>query len=133
DRITRNKSSVAESMLSSGYYSNQFETGLSNGMLSPFLGGPRDMWENSLFGGAYALANVTAAERPKYGALDLMRHSDGPSPRFGSCYFLLKPAVSTRATFTYMDSHRNPDERGTLNIFEPILAALMEECFERHY
>lgn len=133
DRISRNGYAVAESLLNSGCYLGQFETGISNGLLSPTSGGPRDLWENSLFGGAYASTNATAPERPKYGALDLMRHSDGPSPRFGSCYFLLKPAVSARATFTYLDSHRNPDERGTLRTFEPILAALMLECFERNY
>jgi hypothetical protein len=30
-----------------------------------------------------------------------------------------------------MDSHRNPAEKGTLNYFEPIFAALMTESFER--
>jgi hypothetical protein len=29
---------------------------------------------------------VLAHERPKYGSLELIRHPDGPAPRFGSCY-----------------------------------------------
>ncbi|MGQ7111171.1 DUF3626 domain-containing protein, partial [Escherichia sp. TWPC-MK] len=32
-------------------------------------------------------------------------HPDGPAPRFGSCYFLLSPKVSSRSTYTYLDSH----------------------------
>jgi hypothetical protein len=60
-----------------------------------------------LFGGAYHCDDATNAQRPKYGALDLMRHPDGPAPRFGSCYFLLKPAVAARCTFTYLDSHKS--------------------------
>ena len=32
-----------------------------------------------------------------------------------------------------MDSHRDPIEKGTLNVFEPVFAALMTECFERRF
>ncbi len=58
---------------------------------------------------------------------------DGPCPRFGSCYFLLKPEVLRRSTFSYMDSHRNPPEKGTLDAFDDILAALLAESFERDF
>ena len=116
-----------------GIYKNQFESKLSNGKLSPYLGGPRDIWENKIFGGAFSSGETAFSDRPKYGALDLMRHSDGPAPRFGSCYFILHQSVSLRSTFTYLDSHRNPEERGTLAVFEDIMAGLMMECFERHY
>jgi hypothetical protein len=68
-------------------------------------------------------------ERPKYGALDLMLHADGPAPRFGSCYFLLKPEVGRRCTFTYLDSHQDPRQRGTLEELDDVLAALLEEIF----
>ena len=133
DRLDEEGKTVAKSLFETGLYKNQFETKLSNGMLSPYIGGPRDIWENNMFGKAYSSCDMPASERPKYGALDLMRHADGPCPRFGSCYFLLKPEVSRRSTFTYLDSSRDPREKGTLDIFEDILAGLLAECFEREY
>ena len=69
-------------------------------------------------------------QRPKYGALDLFRHADGPSPRFGSCYFVLKPALTQSATFTYLDSYKTPDERGTIKVFDVILMSLLRDCLE---
>lgn len=133
DRLDQHHTSVAEALLSCGLYKNQFETGLSNGKLSPLRGSSRDSWEQKLFGDAYASSEIAVEERPRYGALDLMRHPDGPAPRFGSCYFLLKPRLTQRSTFTYLDSHRNPAERGTINVFEDLMAALLLECFERQY
>ena len=96
-------------------------------------GGERDLWEQKIFGGAYTFDSATVSERPKYGALDLMLHPDGPAPRFGSCYFLLKPAVSQRCTFTYLDSHYDPAEKGTYEEFDDILAALLTEVFTRDF
>lgn len=133
DRLNLQMQSVAESLLESGLYKSQFETLLSNGKVAPQAGGERDRWEKQLFGGAYDFATSSASQRPKYGALNLMLHPDGPSPRFGSCYFLLRPAVSWRCTFTYLDSHRNPAEKGALEEFDDIMAALLEEVFERDY
>src|SRR5262249_43944873 len=115
DRPDARERTVAESLLECGVYKNQFETLLSNGHVAPFVGGPRDLWEQEMFGGAYQRGGVDAAHRPKYGALDLMRHADGPSPRFGSCYLLLAPAAAQRATFTYLDSHEVPADKGTLD------------------
>lgn len=43
-----------------------------------------------------------------------MLHPDGPAPRFGSCYFLLSPKVSSRSTYTYLDSHQDPKEKGLM-------------------
>lgn len=85
---------VAEALLEQGMYKSQFETLISNGSVSAYPGGERDLWEKRIFGGAYHLNGSTNSERPKYGALDLMLHPDGPAPRFGSCYFLLSPKVS---------------------------------------
>ncbi len=130
DRLDPVRRSVAGALLEDGLYQSQFVTRLSNGKLSPDPGGPRDIWENRLFGGAYG-PGTERAERPKYGALALMGHADGPSPRFGSCFFLLKPAVSQRCTFTYMDSNDLPDERGTLAVFDGVFCGLLIECFER--
>jgi hypothetical protein len=133
DRLTPNFQSVAEGLLESGLYKSQFETFLSNGKVAPQAGGERDQWEKLLFGGAYNLDSSASSQRPKYGALNLMLHPDGPSPRFGSCYFLLSPTVSWRSTFTYLDSHNNPAEKGTYEEFDLIIAALLEEVFERDY
>lgn len=121
--------SVAESLQASGVYKSQFETLMSNGSVSAHPGGDRDLWEQRLFGGSYHCDGATNAQRPKYGALDLMRHPDGPAPRFGSCYFLLKPAVAARCTFTYLDSHRDPKEQGTFAEFDDVMAALLEDIF----
>jgi hypothetical protein len=133
DRLDAEFRTVAEGLLQSGLYKNQFETLISNGSVSAFPGGLRDRWEERLYGGAYQLEGVGPAHRPKYGALDLLRHPDGPSPRFGSCYFLLSPEVSSRATFTYLDSHQEPPEKGTYEEFDDIVAALFAEAFSRDF
>ncbi|KAL6850747.1 hypothetical protein ACO1O0_007872 [Amphichorda felina] len=127
---------VAERLLQDGVYRNQFETGISNGLVSVTPGGPRDSWEMSLFSGAYhgdTSGSLAAAERPKYGALDLTCHPDGPAPRFGSCYLVLKPHVSRRTTFTFGGSQSDPKVFGTVDEFDAILAALMEEVFTRDF
>lgn len=139
DRPSRSGHTVVEALLEDGIYRNQFETGISNGLVATQLGGPRDDWERSLFNGAYHGSSVTDSKenvfdpalRPKYGALDLVRNSDGPAPRFGSCYFLLRPEVSSRSTFTYGGSQAAPKDVGTVDEFDAILAALLEECFTR--
>ncbi len=120
---------VAAALLAEGVYRSQFETHISNGGVSAYPGGARQRWEDAIFGGAYEEATTSAGERPKYGALDVMLHPDGPSPRFGSCYFLLAPSVSHRCTFTYLDSHENPDEKGTYAAFDDIMAALLDDVF----
>jgi len=58
---------VASGLLEDGIYKSQFETGISNGLVSA-PGGPRDEWERTLLNGAYS--GVEATHRPKYGALD---------------------------------------------------------------
>ncbi|KAL7907361.1 hypothetical protein GGI35DRAFT_86873 [Trichoderma velutinum] len=139
DRPSRSGRTIVESLLKDGTYRNQFETGISNGLVATQLGDARDEWERSLFSGAYhdngnsdTVAHAfDPTLRPKYGALDLMRNSDGPAPRFGSCYFLLRSEVSSRSTFTFGGSQAIPKERGTADEFDAILAALLEECFAR--
>ena len=131
DRLDSSMKSVAEALFEQGIYKSQFETLLSNGSVSAYPGGERDLWEQRIFGGAYQLEGVTNDQRPKYGALNLMLHPDGPAPRFGSCYFLLSPKVSSRSTYTYLDSHQDPKEKGTYEEFDMILAALLEETFVR--
>jgi hypothetical protein len=133
DRLDPEMKTVAEALLGQGIYKSQFETLLSSGSVSAHPGGERDLWEKQLYGGAYHRAGASIAERPRYGALELLRHADGPSPRFGSCYFILKPEVSQRCTFTYRDSADSPNEKGTLEEFDDILAALLAEVFTRNF
>jgi len=133
DRIARSGKTVVEGLLQEGLYKNQFETHVSNGGLHPTPGGARAVWEDILFGGAFSRHGGELSERPVYGALYLVPQADGPCPRYGSCYFLLKPEVSKRCTFTYMDSHRNPAVKGTMQVFEPLMQALFVESFERKF
>lgn len=133
DRPGPTMKSVAKALLEQGIYKSQFETLLSNGSVSAYPGGERDLWEKRMFGGAYQIEGSTNSERPKYGALNLMLHPDGPAPRFGSCYFLLSPEVSHRCTYTYLDSHQDPMEKGTYEEFDDILAALMKDAFTRDF
>ena len=129
DRIGNKPTTVAEALLEEGIYRNQFETGISAGGLSAFPGGPRDTWERTLFGGAYHTEDVTGSERPKYGALELVRYSDGPIPRFGSCYLVLHPSVTRRTSFTFAGSEdpRAAEQLGTIDRMENVMAALFAE------
>ncbi|MEF2965161.1 DUF3626 domain-containing protein [Paenibacillus sp. M1] len=131
DRPVSNGLNIADLLLEQGEYKSQFETFISNGSVSAYPGGLRDNWEKKLFGGAYQEEGTTGRERPKYGALNLMLHADGPAPRFGSCYLLLSPSVSRRSTYTYLDSNEDTKEKGTYAEFDLIMAALMKETFIR--
>lgn len=125
DRLLPDGKTVAEGLLLDGRYRSQFETRVTNGSATAFAGGDRDTWEQRLFGGAYG-ASVSPAERPKYGALNLMGHPDGASPRFGSCHLRLRPGVSRRCTFSFGDSYTEPGCVGSAALFAPLLAALVE-------
>jgi hypothetical protein len=117
DRVRKDGCSVAEGLLRDGRYRNQFETQVTNGSRTAFAGGDRDRWEQQLFGGAYHAADTRDDERPKYGGLNVMRHADGASPRFGSCYLVLRPEVTERCTLTWGDSHEGPADVGTIDRF----------------
>ncbi|WP_161977614.1 DUF3626 domain-containing protein [Dictyobacter kobayashii] len=127
DRLLTEGRSVIAALYEEGIYRSQFETKISNGGLTAFAGGDRDKWEETMLGGAYQAPGVTEAERPKYGGLNLMNYSDGACPRFGSCHFRLKQHVLRRATLVFGDSVSDPQDRGLLNAFEPVLAGLLEE------
>lgn len=129
DRFDSRGLTVAEGLLQDGRYRCQFETHISSGLLSPEIGGARDHWERQFF----RELTTDIAARPKYGALDLLLAPNGPAPRFGSCYFLTKPEVLSRATFCFNDSYRNPRDKGTADAFEMVMAALLTESFERRY
>lgn len=129
DRIFSKDTNVIEGMLQSGIYKSQYETNISAGSVSAYSGENRDNWEGEIFKGAYQFAKPS--ERPKYGSLNLTMTEDGPSPRFGSCYFLLKPEVKKRATFTYGDTYDSPQELGTIDNFELINAGILKDLFIR--
>ncbi len=129
DRLDAAGVTVARSLLERGRYHNQFESGISNGSVSATPGGARDRWEQALFGGAYSFETCAPRHRPRYGALALLRHADGPAPRFGSCYLLLKPGLLTRCTFSHLDTAMRRPERGTIDEFEDVLAALLSDVF----
>lgn len=131
DRLLADGRTVADDLLERGRYRSQFETGISNGSRTAHPGGERDRWEEALFGGAYQDPAVTPAERPRYGSLDLFHHLDGGSPRFGSCFFVLRRELAERCTFTWGDSHVGPVHVGTLGTPEPVLAALLDSV-EKH-
>ncbi|GAA1397292.1 DUF3626 domain-containing protein [Catellatospora coxensis] len=127
DRLLADGRTVAESMAADGRYRSQFETGVTNGSRTAFLGGDRDRWEQALFGDAYLMPGTSPAERPLYGGLNLLGHPDGACPRFGSCHVRLRPSVNARCTVTLGDSHLGPADVGTLAAFEPVLAGLVEQ------
>jgi uncharacterized protein DUF3626 len=132
DRPDANGRSVAAGILDAGVYRSQFETLLSNGHVAPFVGGPRDEWERRMFGGAYQLDGTTSAHRPKYGALDLLLHPDGPAPRFGSSYLLLRPSILPRCTFTFLSSHE-ATICGSFDELDDVVGSLLFETFTRDF
>jgi hypothetical protein len=129
DRLTAQSMTVAEGLLADGIYRNQFETGITSGSRSARPGGDRDRWERQVFGGAYHREGVTARERPRYGSLEVVRFPDGPTPRFGSCYFVLRPSVSHRSTFTFMGTEEPKalERLGTISRLQPVIVPLLSE------
>jgi hypothetical protein len=126
DRPLADGRPVARGLLEEGVYRNQFETRISGGGLTAHPGGDRDRWEAAMFGGAYQAAGVTAAERPRYGGLNLWSLLDGACPGFGSCHLRLRPGALARATLLYGDSVDEPTEIGLADALEPVLAPLLE-------
>ncbi len=121
DRLLGDGRSVAEALHDDGVYRGQFETRISNGGLTAYPGGDRDVWEEALFGGCYQEAGVDPGERPKYGGLNVMNYLNGACPRFGSCHLRLNAAVRERATLPYGDSADGRAELGTIDAFEQSL------------
>jgi hypothetical protein len=108
DRLVAGGPMVGESLLRGGRYVSQFVTRISSGGLTAYAGGARDRWEQAMFGGAYQREQVRREDRPVYGALDLLRHADGPAPRFGSCFLRLRREVLDRTSLSVGDSVTQP-------------------------
>ncbi len=130
ERLSKTGRTVVHGLLEDGQYKNQFETGLSSGSPSAFEGGERDEWERRLFGGAYHTPGCSYEHRPRYGALQVMHHPDGPSPRFGSCYFLLNPAINRRSTFTFGGSQETDalENTSTSEAMDAVLLNVLERA-----
>lgn len=108
-------------MISDDRYRSQFETGVSNGGLTAYAGGPRWQWEHRIFGGAYD--DSPASDRPIYGALNHRQSPLGGAPRFGSAYLRLTREVLDRASFCFPDSVLEPRRFGTAGHFGLIATA----------
>ena len=91
DRLCADGRSVAAALAEDGVYRSQFVTGISNGGLTAYPGGDRDRWEQQMFGGAYQRSEVTPAERPTYGGLNLLDHPGRRLPPLR----LLPPAAAS--------------------------------------
>lgn len=131
DRIVRTGAgaglTTAESLLHSGGYLTQYQTGISAGGLTAHPGGDRHRWEIALFGAGYAAISGSAPDlRPRYGGLNLAGYADGACPRFGSCVLVLRPEVMRRCTFSVGDSYVTPDDTGTADAPLGLLAGLLE-------
>lgn len=105
DRETAGRT-VLDALVRDGVYHSQFVTGTSNGGLTAHPGGDRWHWESRIFDGAYD--EVSAEQRPVYGALDFRRSAVGAAPRFGSAHLRLTAEALPRATFCYPDSAAEP-------------------------
>lgn len=128
---------IIESMAADGVYRSQFETGISSGGLTAFLGGDRWRWESRLFDGRYDDAPTSA--RPIYGAWNRRCDPYGGAIRFGSSYLRLRSEVTERSTFCFPDSVLEPLDVGGPDLL-PHLNQMadesgfddLDECVEAH-
>jgi hypothetical protein len=129
DRLLGDGRSVAQALYEDGVYRSQFETGISNGGLTAYPGGDRDVWEDALFGGCYQAAGVGAGERASEVRPGEPHES---SQRCLSAVWVLPFAPASigaraRATVLYGDSADGSTEVGTVDACEPVLAPLLED------
>ncbi len=103
-------------------------TGLSAGSRSAVHGGERHRFEREFFAGAYDDIDPASGEHPVYGAWDLMVDDHGGSPRFGSCFLVLRSHVRERTTMCVGDTHAGPPDVGTFDEPWSILAGLAEQA-----
>lgn len=124
DRLCGNGKIILDSLFDDGKYEGQFITKTTNGGDTAYIGGQRFNWEQELFFNSYPQDYL---ERPKYGALNILNYSDGATPRFGSCYFVLSHSVVKRCTFAYGDSSNNPKGLCTSDTFDEIIVKILED------
>ena len=132
DRIGRHGRSVAAGLLSDGAYRSQWATGISSGSRSALHGGERHRFEREFFAGACDDIDPDSGEHPVYGAFDLVVDHHGGSPRFGSCFLVLRSHVRERTTMCVGDTHAAPRDVGTFDEPWSILAGLGEQAAGRN-
>ena len=113
DRLDSSMKSVAEALFEQGIYKSQFETLLSNGSVSAYPGGERDLWEQRIFGGAYQLEGVTNDQLPKYGAPNLMLHPDTSSAFWIMLFSLISKSFFSLYIYVFRFASRSK-ERGLM-------------------
>ncbi len=123
--LLRRATTVAAALLEEGCYQSQFVTRISNGSRSAYAGGSRDRWEARLFGGAYQLPGVSAAQRPNMARWTCCATRTARRRALAPVIFVLHAAVSRRCTFTYGDSHLDPEHAGTIDRLDAVMAALL--------
>ncbi|WP_425425520.1 DUF3626 domain-containing protein [Amycolatopsis marina] len=116
---------ILEAIARDRHYRSQFETGVSNGGLTAHPGGDRWRWESRMFACAYD--DAPAAQRPKYGSLNVRRRRVGGSPRFGSAHLRLAPHALERTTFCYPDSVLEPADFGVATRLSTLVAIALAE------
>ena len=60
-------------------------------------------------------------------------YPDGGAPSFGSCHVVLRSSMLARCTYTLGDSYSEPEHSGTIDVFEPLLAELLDEAAPRFF
>lgn len=128
DRIGRDGCSVAAGLLACGAYRSQWATGISSGSRSALRGGERHRFEQVIFAGACDDIDPGSGQHPVYGAFDLLVDDHGGSPRFGSCFIVLRSHVRERTTMCVGDTHATPRDVGTFDEPWSILAGLGEQA-----
>lgn len=132
DRIGRDGRSVAVELLSGGAYRSQWATGISSGSRSAVHGGERHRFEREFFAGARDDIDPDSSEHAVYGAFDLVIDDHGGSPRFGSCFIIVRSHVRARTTMCVGDTHAAPRDVGTFDEGWSILAGLAEQAASRN-
>jgi len=126
-----NERNILELFLEDGKYHSQFVTKTSNGGLTAYQGGDRWNWESRMFGGIYDQCEPN--ERVKYGSLNFRKRSIGGSPRFGSCYFILKPHALLNSTFVYPDSYYNPTDFAVYSSIQQLIDICLADAHKQDY
>ena len=106
------------------HYRSQFETNKSSGSLSR---SSRTGWEDRMFDKKYSSAKDF--ERVKYGTINFTNDPKGVKccSSYGPSYFLLKPHVRERCTFTDKDSSNSNSVIGTFKYPFKVMSQLNDK------
>lgn len=88
---------LTEHIINSSHFKNRYETVDKSCYLNS-----RTAWEDNLFNNSYSKSEPI--EKPKYGALNLLKLVGGSAVGYGKSYFVVKPCVKNRITFVNGDS-----------------------------